>query len=158
MEKASTLDPIVQQYGDLVFDLCESILWSPINAQVAFRAILKSIRKGLDSNQYNRYERSWLLKIACSHLRVLSDRHGRKITASQRIELDSNPSLQTRLKNFDYYFHRLQTDDQLLLLLRDKYGIPYSEISSAMGIPEGSIRVMRQQALRALEEWLWNRD
>ena len=45
MSSTTTLDRIFQSYGDLLFDLCESILWSPINVQLAFRAIIKDIRK-----------------------------------------------------------------------------------------------------------------
>jgi DNA-directed RNA polymerase specialized sigma24 family protein len=47
-------------------------------------------------------------------------------------------------------------EDQILLLLRDKHGIPYSEIASALRSPEESLKVKRQQALRTLEEWLWD--
>jgi DNA-directed RNA polymerase specialized sigma24 family protein len=150
------VDRVVQLYGDLLFDLCESILWSPVNAQLAFRAILKAIRRRRQGHGFVDHERAWVLQIACEKLSDLSSRHGRRLTSSEQIQLDSTQNVSSRLKQFDSYFHRLLTEDQMLLLLRDKYGLPYPEIASALGLPEGTLKVRRAQALRALEEWLWD--
>ncbi|MDR3606596.1 MAG: sigma factor-like helix-turn-helix DNA-binding protein [Oligoflexia bacterium] len=151
----SVVDDIVKNYGDLLFDLCESVLWNPINAQLAFRSILKTVSKTRASQEFRDHERAWILRIACERLRKDSSRLGRRLTPSEQIELDSAQGATTRLRRFDSYFHRLNPEDQLLLLLRDKYGVPYVEISAAMGAPEGSLKVRRQQALRALEDWIW---
>jgi DNA-directed RNA polymerase specialized sigma24 family protein len=147
---------IIKTYGDLLFDLCESVLWSPAYAQLAFRAIIKEIKTHRDDERYVDHERSWVLRIACNELREFSNRHARKVTASEQIEIDSAPAVALKLKNFDFYFHRLGYDEQVLLLLRDKYGIPFNEIASAMETPEASLKTRRQQALRTLEDWLWS--
>lgn len=63
--------------------------------------------------------------------------------------------IQQRLRRFEGYFQRLPLDDQLLLLFHDKYGIPFQEIAAILGAPEGSLKIWRQQALRALEDWIW---
>lgn len=150
------VDRIVELYGDLLFDLCESVLWSPTNAQIAFRDILRHLRseaRGEDS--YRDFERAWVLRIAVDRLIPMSKRHGRRLTSLEQIMVDASLNLSDRLKQFDSYFHRLSTEDQILLLFRDKYGVPYSEIAAAFGVPEGSLKVRRQQALRTLEEWLW---
>jgi DNA-directed RNA polymerase specialized sigma24 family protein len=152
---------MVQRYGDLLFDLCESVLWSPGNAQGAFQAILKEIqnarfgRSGKNNEGPSNYERAWVLRVACEKLQVLAARHARRLSPSEQIELNANPTVSARLKQFDAFFHRLSTPEQILLLLRDKYGLPLSEISVALGMPEGSLKIQRQQALRTLEEWLW---
>ena len=151
----NAVDRAVRLYGDLLFDLCETVLWSPSNAQLAFRAIMKEIRRTRSANQYTDHERAWILRIACTQLRAFSMRLGRKLTPSEQIMLDASMTLESRMKQFDSYFHRLSADDQLLLLLRDKYGIPYSEVAAAMGLPEGSLKMKRQQALRTLDEWIW---
>lgn len=151
-----TPERIVQLYGDLLFDLCESVLWSPINAQLAFRSIIKSIRRNRRGHGFTEHERAWVLRIACDKLLDLSARHGRKLTSSEQIQLDSAQNVTLRLKQFDAYFHRLVTEDQILLLLRDKYGLPYGEISAALGLPEANLKIRRAQALRSLEEWLWD--
>lgn len=150
------IDRVVQLYGDMVFDLCESVLWSPTNAQLAFRAILKTIRRRHKGHGFTEYERAWVLQIACEKVLDLSSRHGRKVTSSEQIELDATQALSSRLKQFDFYFHRLVTEDQIILLLRDKYGLPYPEIASALGMPEGTLKIRRAQSLRALEDWLWD--
>ncbi len=153
------VDDIVKKYGDLLFDLCETVLWSPINAQLALRSILKTVAKQRGNpklqENFQDHERAWILRIACERLRKDAARLGRRLTPSEQIELDSEQGASTRLHRFDRYFHRLNPEDQLLLLLRDKYGIPYVEISSAMGAPDGSLKVRRQHALRALEDWIW---
>ncbi len=69
---------------------------------------------------------------------------------------DKTESVSGRLENFNAYFHRLSAKDQILLILKDKYDIPYTEIAAALSIPAGSLKVRRQQALKTLEEWLWN--
>jgi DNA-directed RNA polymerase specialized sigma24 family protein len=146
---------VVQQYGDLLFDLCESILWSPTNAQLAFRAILREIKSTQEKNKYTEYERPWVLRIASKKLLEIANKHGRRLTPSEQIMLDATLKFDARIKQFDSYFHRLSAEDQLLLLLRDKFGLSYQEIASATGIPEGSIKMRRQQSLRTIEEWLW---
>ena len=156
--KAAFVEKVLQLDGDLLFDLCEAVLWSPITAQLAFRGILKSIRRQAQPQGYKEHERAWVLQIACDKLLNLSARHGRKLTSSEQIKLDSSDTVVSRLQQLDSYFHRLTTQDQILLLLRDKYGLPYPEISTALEIPEGSIKLRRAQALRALEEWLWDRQ
>lgn len=149
------VERIVQLYGDLLFDLCESVLWSAANAQNAFRGILKELRRKASANPYGAYERAWVLQVACHRLRSLSEKHGRRLSPSEQVMLDSTAGSAARLKQFDSYFHRLPTEDQFVLLLRDKYGLPYPEIAAALSAPEGSLKLRRQQALRTLEEWLW---
>ena len=152
----SSVEPVIQQYGDLLFDLCESVLWSPVTAQLAFRSIIKTVRKQKPSQGFAEHERAWVLKIAYEKLLPLSERHGRRLTSSEQIQLDATENVPSRLKQFDSYFHRLVTEDQILLLLRDKYGLPYPEIAAALGLPEGTLKIRRTQALRNLEEWLWD--
>ncbi len=150
------VEHIATQYGDLLFDFCESILWSTNNAQIAFRSVMRAIRAAYPGNEYQEYERAFVLRVACEKLRVLSDKYGRRLTPAERIMLDASLDVEARIKQFDSYFHRLATEDQMVLLLRDKYGLSYTEIAAAMGVPEGSLKVRRAQALRTLEEWIWD--
>ena len=107
-------------------------------------------------NPYRNFERAWILRVACERL-IQPGRYPRRIvTPEEQIRLDAMEKISARLKNFDHYFHRLRPEDQILLLLRDKYGLDYAEIAAAMGLPEGSLKTRRSQALRALDEWLWD--
>lgn len=155
ISSGNRIDYFVGSYGDLIFDLCETLLSTPLNAQIAFRSILKKLKSGSRFHRYRQYERGWVLRITCAKLLELSLRHGRRITPEEQITLDSNDHVSVRLKQFEIFFRRLMPEDQILLILKDKYGIPYSEIATAMATPEGSLKVRRQQALRTLEEWLW---
>lgn len=152
------IEEMIRCYGDLIFDLCESVLWNPQNTQVVFRIILQELRHCLRAQPYKTYERAWVLRIAYEKISFFAEKYARRLTAAEQIEIDSNPNVSIRLKNFDAYFYRLNLQDQILLLLRDKYGIPYPEISAAMQRPEGSLKISRQQALRTLEEWIWDQQ
>jgi RNA polymerase sigma-70 factor (ECF subfamily) len=154
-EAPSSIDPLIERYGDLLYDLCESVLWGSSAAQVVLRSIFRELRAERKFNQYSEHERAWVLRVACSRLRDLARDHARKLTASEQLQLDANEKASARLRQFDFYFHRLPVEDQMVLLLRDKYGLPYGEISAALGLPEGSVKVRRQQSLRALEDWIW---
>ncbi|MBY0469655.1 hypothetical protein K2X30_00700 [bacterium] len=154
--KKTDVDRLCDLYGDLIFDVCESVLWSPLNAQVAFRAILKRLRVLKAANQYEEFERMWVLKVTCDKLREFAKKHGRRLSPSEQIMLDATLAFDSRIRQFDSYFHRLTAEDQLLLLLRDKLKIPDPEIAGAMGYPIGSIKILRQQAFDRLEEWIWD--
>ncbi|HUP57062.1 MAG TPA: sigma-70 family RNA polymerase sigma factor [Bdellovibrionota bacterium] len=151
----SAIDLIIEKYGDLVYDLCESILWGSQGSQVVLRSIFRELKAEHKFNRYAQHERAWVLHVACERLRDVSREHARKITASEQLQLDASAKSADRLKQFDSYFHRLAVNDQMVLLLRDKYGLPYSEIAAILSTPEGSLKIRRQQALRTLEDWIW---
>jgi DNA-directed RNA polymerase specialized sigma24 family protein len=153
---SDSLDRILQLYGDLIYDLCESALWDSTSAQVACRMILKTLRREQPSHAFEQNERAWVIQVTCERILALAPRHGRKLTPSEQLKLDSDPHQDSRLRQIPVYFHRLGTEEQLLMLLRDKYGLPYPEIASALGIPEATLKLRRGQALRALEDWVWS--
>lgn len=148
-------DYYVMTYGDLLIDLCQTILSTAPQAQAAFRSILRKIRSEEKNEKFETHERAWVLKIACDRLLSFHPHEGCQVSPEEQIRLDASDDVAVRLKHFHSYFHRLRPEDQILLLLKDKYQISYSEIASALQIPEGSLKIKRQQALRALEEWLW---
>lgn len=155
------MDPvqhIVQNHGDLIFDFCESILRSPANAQIIFRNTLKDVKKTAAEYLNTKNERSFALKITYMNIKNFADKHLLQPSNEERLQIDTGMPTAARLKHFESYLQRLPTDDQVLLLLRDKYGLTYAEIATTMGIPEQSLRMRRQQALRTLEEWLWDSD
>jgi DNA-directed RNA polymerase specialized sigma24 family protein len=148
---AETPEHFVNSYGDLIFDLCQSVLQNPSRSQTAFRRILKKIQsqrrtlKGRFQKGYSTYERSWILRIVCDDL-IQSYHKGLSSAAAAPSALQSD---------FETCFGHLVPEDQLLLLLKDKFGIPEDEISIAMNLPAGSLKIRRQQALRTLEEWMF---
>ncbi len=155
------MDPVqqvVQNHGDLIFDFCESTLRSPANAQIIFRNTLKDIKKTASEYLGTQNERAWALKMTYQNIKNFSEKHHLQQSNEERLQTDTGMPTSARLKNFESYFQRLHTDDQILFLLKDKYGLTYSEIATTMGIPENSLKMRRQQALRTLEEWLWDKS
>lgn len=155
MSSVQPLDHYLQAYGDLLFDLCNSLLWDSQDATPIFQSILKEINRTRKDNAFSVHERAWVLRVALTHLVSAFNKQGRTLSASEQMELDSAQSLPNRLAKFSHFFKRLGPEDQLLLLLRDKYGLPYSEIAAAMEMPEASLKLRRQQSLSAMEEWIW---
>ena len=151
----SPVAQIIRLHGDLIFDLCVSTLRNPAGAQIAFRAIIKDLEATSPDHTYTINQRAWAIRVAIQHLRKLEPKHRTRLNPDELITLDSETDLEKRLERFEQYFQRLPFDDQVLLLLRDKYGIPYPELAAALGLPEASIQVQRRQTLRSLEESIW---
>lgn len=150
------LEPFVERYGDLVFDLCYSILWSQRSAQVAFQSIFKKILHTHPKNRFVEFERVWILQLAVKVLLPQAQAALKQLSPSEQVMLDSSPDPVRKLESLGMYFHRLGAQEKLTILLRDKYGIAYSEIAAVMAIPEGSLKILRQQGLQALEGWIWS--
>ncbi len=150
-------DYFARTYGDLLYDLCVSLLRNSGEAQLVLRSLLKkmTIQSKNKKNAYTKYERAWILRMACEKLIHLYKQSDFQIPPEEQIKLDSNESVSIRLKQFESYFHRLVPEDQLLFLLKEKWKIPDTEIAMALAIPEGSLKIQRLQALRTLEEWIW---
>ena len=158
MAAKSSIAHFVKEYGDLLFDLCQSLLRNQTNSEIAFRSIIKAIQSKGRFQRYKIHEQGWVLSIAYEKLKDLYQQQLAHHPVNEGIILSATENSTTRFKNFNSYFHRLLIEDQFILLLKDKFNIPYSDISTAMEIPSGSLKTRRQQALRTLEEWLWTSE
>ncbi|MBU6374970.1 MAG: hypothetical protein KGQ59_03145 [Bdellovibrionales bacterium] len=157
-EPKSTAE-LIRNSGDLIYDLYYSVLWNHKGARALYLSLWRKIENDLKSQSepYQKYSRSWVLQVGIDLLIRSSASLGRALSPSEQVMLDANLNIPARLRQFESYLHKLQISDQILLLLRDKYGLAYSEIAAILRIPEGSLRIKHQQALRSLEEWLWDR-
>jgi DNA-directed RNA polymerase specialized sigma24 family protein len=162
--EATLLQRWVEQYGDLVFDFCAQVLGDPGRGQLAFRAILKDRLKGRFTGRLRRravslhfveYERAWILQGVCAHLRGRNLAAELAPTTVREDHLEADQSPEARLSQLGAYLKRLDLEDRLLVLLRDKYGLPYNEIAMALELPEDSLKLRRGQALRTLQDWVW---
>ena len=150
------IDRVHKTYGDVLYDLCQGLLWSQADAPEAYRTILRTLKRQALLGRYEKHERSWIFQIAFKELKKLSKRTHRLLTPAEQVMLDSNPDPKARLRFFDSYFHRLSVESQFILLLRDKYGFPMEEIASALESPEESLKLQRLSAFRQLESWIWS--
>lgn len=151
----AAIQGVVEKYGDLLYDVCHSVLWSHSNAQVAFREIIKTIKATPANERFEKYQRAWILRISYEVLSKYSSKYARTQTPAERMMLDATKDLNLRIAQFDSFFHRLTMDEQYILLLRDKHGISDQELGAIMNLPEGSVKLRREQALRTLEDWIW---
>ena len=145
----------VESFGDSIYDLCVCTLWHTAHAQHAFRVITRTIEQKKNQNQFETYLRPWIFKIAVETLRTMFAKNARKPSALEQVSLDSELSLEEKFARFELYFHKLSFDEKVVLLLRDKYGLPYSEIAAIFSLPEDSIKLRRTLALRTLDDSIW---
>ena len=139
-KKLKTPEPIpawIETFGSLVYDLCLEILNDPLRAEIAFVSIAKEIKKNSTQVQFKEFQRTWILKNTCDHL--LRDKRPSSLRFHKGPQGD--------------VLSKLSIEERLLVLLRDKYGLPYPEIAGALGIPDGTLKLRRAQALRSLKEW-----
>ncbi|MEN9723822.1 MAG: Sigma-70, region 4 [Pseudomonadota bacterium] len=148
-----------RQWGDLTYDLLYSVLWNHVGTKTLYLELWARIDQALKKAEYGyqRHSRAWVLQVTTTTLFEKHQKYGRKLSPSEQVMLDANLNIPAKLRQFDSYLHKLPVRDHTLLLLRDKYGLPYGEIATILGMPEGSLRVQHQQALRSLQEWLWDR-
>lgn len=150
MKDPLLFEQLIKTYEDLIFDICKTILKKSINVNTVFRSILKKIRKTYYKSNYIQYERSWILRIIYKQLLDFYKCYGKRI-------LELNERKQENNDSFEFFFSLLSLEDQLLLLLKNKFKIPFSEISSAFLISEDSIKVKYQLALHTIEERMWSK-
>ena len=151
----SPINLYVERYGDLIYDLCMGILANPAEAQIAFRRVLKKLRSEARTQSFCRYEKAWVLRLTTQVLLELHEERKQSSFTQEQFQLDSEVQLEKRLDHFFYYFHRLPVESQILLFLKDKHQVSYPDLSMALNIPEGSLRLQYQQSLSLLEGWLW---
>lgn len=154
---ALRVERFTEKYGDLVFDLCTRVLWSDQNAQMIFQRIRRAwSRLTTDgSPPFELHERSWALQVAVAEIIRAYERYSRKLSANERVLLDSQLDAQRRMNQIDAYFHRLPPEAQILLLLREKYGLSMREAGEILNTPERSIQMLRRQAFDQLHEEIW---
>ncbi len=152
----NVVEEIGRKYGDLIYDLCDGFLKDSPHAQAAYRTILKEIARKLKGPHFVEFEREWILSIAVEQLRILFPKQGRHLSAEDQITLDSTPTFEGRMGHFGYFIDRLHFEERMVLFLKDKFDLPYSEIATCMGWPVDSVKLRRTQALRLLESAIWS--
>lgn len=148
--------PLLKTYGGMVQDLYEHIFPTPAQVKTGVEATLKILQSQGKKSNFGKYERAWILKLVCRDIQKHFKKFNVRSDPSDTIDLNLEPSPQDRLKRFRDYLRRLRIEDQLLLLLKDRFKMSDQEISCALEVPEESLHVRRQQSLRALEEWIWD--
>ncbi len=148
-------EKIGQEYGNIIFDLCEAMIQGSSHTQAAYRLIINEIARKLKGPRFVEYEREWIISIVIQQLRTLFSKQGRHLTSEEQIQLDGTRDIPSRLKKFDLFVLRLNFDERLVLLLKDKLGLSYTEIATCTGWPIDSVKLRRTQVLRTLEDSIW---
>ncbi len=155
----STSEKPFDRHLELIWDFIYSIVWNQRGARAIFKIETRKIShfrtvRHVQSETPD-FQRNWILKQTWEVLSKNYDSHQKKLSASEQVMLDSLFEPELRLKNFESYFHRLNLKEKAVLLFRDKYGFSTSEVASILSISEGSLKLLRQEALSSVEQWIW---
>ncbi len=145
-----------RRYGDLLFDLCNSLLWARGPAQLAFQNSIRILAHTAPRHSYHDHERAWAIKEAYSQIRASYERRSKKSPPIASTAWDQDLLLEAKLQRLSKYLQRLPLEDQCLLLLKEKHQLPFEEIALILDLTPDALKFKRQQALKTLEEWIWN--
>lgn len=159
LNRKNVLPHVIQTYGDLLYTTCTTLLWAESLSQTGFRLTLRNIKKSVRHNQFEKYEKLWILRELTSTLRTLARRYDdHLVLTDSEIAGERNLNPDEKLQNLVFYFRKLTIDDQFLILYRDCFEFDFAEISSALEIPQGSLEIRHSQILRMIHEWIWEGD
>lgn len=140
----------IQNHGDLLYDLCYSVLNEFEATKSTLHKIFKTLYKENQKYHYNEYAQDWVLCLAVRELLSYSKR-----LPHEKIELLSES---TDHAKFDYYFYSLSIHDRILLILRDKFKLSYENISRILLKPAETIELKRVQLIHQLWEQVYSQS
>lgn len=153
-----TLETLILKYGDLIYDITYSTLWSTQAAQKALLPIFKELNSQLSQSgnrRFEDFELEWTLHIMCRQLKKFYGSAARRLSPSEQLMLDSAASGEARAKYFESFFHLLSFDDQVLFLLTDKHGLTLEQACNVLLIPRDTLILKKALALRTLYDSIW---
>lgn len=145
--------PLQEEQASWLEDLCHQLFPDPLDAQKAFKTVAKRLVK--NPIEESPYQKSWILKAVCQELIPCLRQQSIFLAQAQKEMQEVGASGEWRREQFLIYLHRLMPEDQLILLLRDRYGATNAEVAFALELPLGTLKLRRQFALLCLESWLW---
>jgi len=153
----SRTEPPLEEALKTFWTLGNVVLWS----DRAARDLLTLVHPALNAATQSAHgaspgiQRAFLLRKGLPLLFKSAAKNAKTLTPPEQIMLDALSAGTERLDQFDGFFHRLEIEDQALLVLSDHVGIPFEQLGLCFEEPESSLRIRRQQALRALDDWIF---
>lgn len=146
--------PILERYGDFIYDAVLTFITDPLRGEQTFRSILRKLPREIKSSLGTPLEVPTALQSI--HREIV-----RFATSHQSAHPDSLFGEKTRitpedrLKHFDRYFKALPITDRWILFCEVKHSFASDQIATSLKIPESSYTLIREQALRSLERGIW---
>ena len=120
---------IAERYSDLLFDLCFSLLPRKSISQSAYKVISKKIKKNQKPDTFEEFERPAVLRTS---IHILKKFYIKEKFVARNLDLNlSSETPDQKLKRLNHFLSKLSFKEQTILLLRDKYGLPYKKLPHA---------------------------
>ena len=155
---SSALEELLRLHYDMVFSICRKLTGNDADANDATQESLLSIVRGLPSFQGTSKFSTWIYRIATNAtLDELRKRSRRPITGFE----ENHPlaDRETRLEDsvidsldIQAALDRLPEDFRTPIVLREKLGMNYEEISNLLQLPAGTVKSRIARARSKLKD------
>jgi hypothetical protein len=109
-----------EKYGAILFDLSSALSSTPSAGKKNYQKILLNLAKTLESESYEKYERTWVLAVTAKTLATGQRSSPYPFTPAERVMLDSNPEPKSRLRYLTSYLRQLRFSEQWMVLGVDR--------------------------------------
>lgn len=169
---------IVELYGDLVFNLTYRMLGNREEAEDLAQEVFISVFKHIDKFRGDSKFTTWLYRITANHcknrIKYLSRRHDRRrseydetlhqqgveagLTAPSRVARPDKHLEGVQLERLmQVCLAELESDQRILIVLRDIEELSYGEICNITNLPEGTVKSRLHRARAALRKKIQRR-
>jgi RNA polymerase sigma-70 factor (ECF subfamily) len=153
---------LVDRYQGLLFGVCLRMLRHRQDAEDVLQDTLLRALRGIRGFDSRRPLRPWLLGIAANRCRTAIGRRLKRPHSSDEFTAHADPrpgltdpdGLGGELQNA---IERLRPDYRMVFILFHENGLPYEEISEAVGRPIGTVKTWLHRARAELAEYLARR-
>ncbi len=153
---------LVERYQGLLFGVCLRMLRHRQDAEDVLQDTLLRALRGIHGFDARRPLRPWLLGIAANRCRTMLGRRGRRGGGMEMVDIHADPrpgladsdDLAGELQNA---IDQLRPDYRMVFILFHENGLPYEEISAAIGRPIGTVKTWLHRARADLADYLARR-
>jgi RNA polymerase sigma-70 factor (ECF subfamily) len=147
---AEAIRALVETYQGIVFGLCYRMVRHRQDAEDVTQEVLVRVLRSLKSWDRKRSLRPWILAIATNRCRThLAKQMRRPLLTEHLAEVpderrpDNDPELAAEL---ELALQALRPDYRLVIVMYHEQGLPYEEISAAIGRPIGTVKIWLHRA------------
>ncbi len=153
---------LVERFQGLLFGLCLRMMGHRHDAEDVLQDTFLRALRSVKGFERDRPLRPWLLGIAANRCRTALGRRSRRPATTEAIESTADPRSAIAdpddlAGELEAALERLRPEYRMVFVLFHEQGLPYEEISQAIGRPVGTVKTWLHRARAELAEHLSRR-